>query len=73
MCIVWSFEPFKTRPVFGFLFVSTPLLVCLVCSSTPCFFFSVRRSGNPNLELFFFATEGGVEEWVFGHYFLAIP
>ena len=30
-------------------------------------------SSSPLFDLFVFATEGGVEKWVFGHYFLAIP
>ena len=48
MCFC-SFEPFTTRPVFGFVF----FFFCMVCSSTPCVLFlslslSLRRWGNPN-------------------------
>ena len=38
--------PFKPRPVFGLLSVSLFFSFCLVCSSTPCFFFSFSAAGE---------------------------
>ena len=47
-CVIRYFEPFKTRPVYGFTVCVPPSSLCLVCSSTPCscfFFFFLSLSG----------------------------
>ena len=50
-CLLWSFEPFTTRPVFGFYL--PVFFSCLVFSSTPCsLFLSLSLSGAGETQTF---------------------